>query len=37
MELVNCPNCNAIFEKNKFRDVCAEVLEKRRGRLSNRI
>ena len=21
-ELVNCPNCNEIFVKNKFRDVC---------------
>jgi flagellar operon protein (TIGR03826 family) len=22
MELLNCPTCNAIFVKNKFRDVC---------------
>jgi flagellar operon protein (TIGR03826 family) len=22
MELLNCPTCNAIFVKNRFRDVC---------------
>ena len=22
MELTNCPNCDSIFVKNKFRDVC---------------
>ncbi|PLT35712.1 TIGR03826 family flagellar region protein [Bacillus sp. V5-8f] len=22
MELTNCPNCDALFVKNKFRDVC---------------
>jgi flagellar operon protein (TIGR03826 family) len=28
MELENCPNCNEIFEKNKFRDVCPKCWKK---------
>jgi flagellar operon protein (TIGR03826 family) len=28
MELVNCPSCNAIYEKNKFRDVCYNCWKK---------
>jgi flagellar operon protein (TIGR03826 family) len=28
MEVVNCPNCNAIYEKNKFRDVCPKCWRK---------
>lgn len=23
MEIINCPTCGALYEKNKFRDVCA--------------
>lgn len=28
MELENCPNCNEIYEKNKFRDVCPKCWKK---------
>ena len=28
MELMNCPSCNEIFEKNKFRDVCPKCWRK---------
>jgi flagellar operon protein (TIGR03826 family) len=24
MELINCPNCNDIFVKNQFRDICSK-------------
>lgn len=26
-ELINCPNCNEIFLKNKFRDVCPKCFK----------
>jgi flagellar operon protein (TIGR03826 family) len=28
MELINCPNCNAIFVKNQFRDICPKCWKK---------
>lgn len=28
MEFVNCPNCNEVFVKNNFRDVCPKCWEK---------
>jgi flagellar operon protein (TIGR03826 family) len=28
MEIVNCPSCNALYEKNKFRDVCPDCWKK---------
>lgn len=28
MELINCPNCNDIFVKNQFRDLCPKCWKK---------